>query len=138
MVRWGTFLRSYHLTWNDLGVTLCMTLWCSTCTVCASMGCMQRCGALVAHRCTYVPSSCRTSQYHRTFISFSVSLWNDHADPGAGGFQEQGQSFLLAYAAGSLFVFYCFHIIFFLSIGWYCGAGVIGPIGRLKAIDRVS
>ena len=36
---------------------------------------------LVAHRYTYDPTRCRTSQYRRTFIPFSVSLWNDLADP---------------------------------------------------------
>ena len=29
------------------------------------------------------------------------------------------------------FVFYCFSFLFFPSIGWYCGAGVFGLIGRL-------
>ena len=38
-------------------------------------------GALVAHLYTYVPPRCRTSQYRRTFIHLSVSLWNDLADP---------------------------------------------------------
>ena len=38
-------------------------------------------GALVAHRFTYAPPRCRTSQYHRIFVSLSVSLWNDLADP---------------------------------------------------------
>ena len=31
-------------------------------------------GALVTHRYTYAPPRCRTSQYSRTFIPFSVSL----------------------------------------------------------------
>ena len=31
-------------------------------------------GALVAHPYTYAPPSCRTLQYHRTFIFLSVSL----------------------------------------------------------------
>ena len=34
-------------------------------------------GALVAHRYTYVPPRCRTSQYRWTFVLLSVSLWND-------------------------------------------------------------
>ena len=34
-------------------------------------------GALVAHRYTYAPTRCKTLQYSRTFIHFSVSLWND-------------------------------------------------------------
>ena len=37
--------------------------------------------ALVAHRYTYAPPRCRTSQYHMAFIPLSVSLWNDLADP---------------------------------------------------------
>ena len=32
-------------------------------------------GALVSHRNTYGPPHCRTSQYHRTFLPISVSLW---------------------------------------------------------------
>ena len=36
-------------------------------------------GALVAHRCIYAQPRCRTLQYSRTFIPFSVSLWNDLA-----------------------------------------------------------
>ena len=39
------------------------------------------CGALVAHRYTYAPPRCRTSQYRRTFIALSVSLWNDLDGP---------------------------------------------------------
>ena len=38
-------------------------------------------GALVAHRYTYSPHRCRTLQYSRTFIPFSVSLWYDLANP---------------------------------------------------------
>ena len=34
-------------------------------------------GALVAHRYTYAPPRCRTLQYSKTFIPFSVTLWND-------------------------------------------------------------
>ena len=38
-------------------------------------------GALIAHRYTFAPPRCRTSQYHRTFISLSVSLWIDRLTP---------------------------------------------------------
>ena len=38
-------------------------------------------GALVAHQYTYAPPRCSTSQYSRTFIPISVSLWNDLANP---------------------------------------------------------
>ena len=58
-------------------------------------------GALVAHRYTYAPPRCRTSQYGRTFIPFSVSLWNDLANPvfdgvGLAGFKSRANASLLA------------------------------------------
>ena len=58
-------------------------------------------GALIAHRFTYAPPRCRTSQYSRTFIRFSVSLWNDLANPvfdGAGlaGFKSRANVSLFA------------------------------------------
>ena len=56
---------------------------------------------------------CRTSQYHKTFIPLSVSLWNDLANPvfhgvGLAGFKSRANAFLLAYAALSLL-----HIVFY-------------------------
>ena len=58
-------------------------------------------GALVAHRYTYATPRCRTSQYRRTFVPISVSLWNDVADPvfdgvGLAGFKSRENVFLLA------------------------------------------
>ena len=38
-------------------------------------------GALVAHRYTYAPARCRTSQYRRTCIVISVSLWTISLTP---------------------------------------------------------
>ena len=57
-------------------------------------------GALIAHRHTYAPPSCRTSQHRRTFTSLSVSLWNDLVDPvfdgvGSAGFKSRSNAFLL-------------------------------------------
>ena len=57
--------------------------------------------ALVAHRYTYAQPSCRTLQYNRTFISFSVSLWNDLASSvfngvGLAGFKSRANASLLA------------------------------------------
>ena len=59
-------------------------------------------GVVVAHRLTYAPPRCRTSQYRLTFIPVSVSLWNDLSDPvfdgvGLGGFKSRANPFLLAY-----------------------------------------
>ena len=64
-------------------------------------------GAMVAHRYTYVPPRCRTSQYSSTFVPLSVSLWNDLSDSvfdgvGQAGFKSRANAFLLAKAALSL------------------------------------
>ena len=64
-------------------------------------------GALDAHRYTYAPPSCRTLQYSRTFIPFSVSLWNDLANPvfdgvGLAVFKSRANASLLTYTALSL------------------------------------
>ena len=58
-------------------------------------------GTLIAHRYTYALLRCRTSQFRRTFISISVSLWNDLVDPvfdgvGLAGFKSRSNAFLLA------------------------------------------
>ena len=57
--------------------------------------------AVIAHRYTCVPPCCRTSQYRRTFIPLSVSLWNDLSDPvfdgvGLAGFKSRANAFLSA------------------------------------------
>ena len=58
-------------------------------------------GALIAHRYTYATPRCRTSQYRRTFIPLSVSLWNYLVDPvfdgvQLAGFKSRSNAFLLA------------------------------------------
>ena len=58
-------------------------------------------GGLIAHRYTFAHPRCSTSQYHRTFIPLSVSLWNDLVDPvfdgvGLAGFKSRSNVFLLA------------------------------------------
>ena len=58
-------------------------------------------GALVAHRHSFVPPRCKTSQYRGSFVLFSVSLWNDLSDPvfdgvGLAGFKSRANAFLLA------------------------------------------
>ena len=57
--------------------------------------------ALVAHQFTYALPHCRTLQYSRTFIPFSVSLWNNLANPvfdgvGLAGFKSRSNASLLA------------------------------------------
>ena len=58
-------------------------------------------GALVANRYTYAPTRWRTLQYSRTFIPFSVSLWNDLSNPvfdgvGLAGFKNRANASFLA------------------------------------------
>ena len=58
-------------------------------------------GTVIAHRYTYAPPRCRTSQYRRTFIPWPVSLWNDLSDPvfngvGLAGLKSKVYAFLLA------------------------------------------
>ena len=58
-------------------------------------------GAVIAHRYTYAPPRSRTSQYRRTFIPLSVSLWNDLSDSvfdgvGLTGFKSRANAFLSA------------------------------------------
>ena len=57
-------------------------------------------GALVAHRHSFAPPHCRT-QYLRTFVLLSVSLWNDLVDPvfdgvGLAFFKSRVSALLLA------------------------------------------
>ena len=54
----------------------------------------------VTHRCIYERPRCRTSQYSRTFIPLSVSIWNDLANAvfdgvGLAGFKSRTNAFLL-------------------------------------------
>ena len=58
-------------------------------------------GALVAHRHSFTPPRCRTSQYRRTIVPLSVSLWNDLSAPvfdgvGLASFKSRANAFLLA------------------------------------------
>ena len=43
--------------------------------------------------------------------------------------KSRANTSLLACAASSLLVFYCFPVFFCLSMSWYSGTGVVGLIG---------
>ena len=80
------------------------------------------------------PPHCRTSQYLRTFIPLSVSLWNDLSHLEFDGMDRRilrarTIRFLFASAGRWLFVSYCLIFHFILSLVWYCGAGVFEMIG---------
>ena len=58
-------------------------------------------GALVAHRFTYAPPRCRTSQYCKTFVPLSGLLWNEFDDllfdvVRLAGFKSKANAYLLA------------------------------------------
>ena len=77
------------------------------------------CCALLAHWYTYAPSCCRFSKYHKTSIPFSVSMWNDLADPvfdvvGLVCYKSRADAFFIDQAAFSFFIFYCFPFLFWL------------------------
>ena len=76
-------------------------------------------GTLIAHRYTYAPPCCTTSQNCRTFIPLSVSLWNDLVDPifdgvGFASFKSRSNAFLLAWLLSAFFVFNYFPFSSFL------------------------
>ena len=57
--------------------------------------------ALVAHRHSFANPRSRTSQYRRTFVPLSASLWNDLSDPvfdgvGLVGFKSRANAVVLA------------------------------------------
>ena len=91
--------------------------------------------AVIEFRYTNPPPRCWTSQYHRTLIRLSVSLWNVLGGPvfddvGLAGFKSRANAFLLAcIGARAIFVSCCIYFLFFYSMGWYCVAVVFGLIG---------
>ena len=73
--------------------------------------------ALGAHRYTYAAPGCRTSQYHRTFVSISVSLWNDLTDTvfDGVGLAGLGTGPMLFYWPKLLYPYYSLLLFFPLS-----------------------
>ena len=87
-------------------------------------------GALVAHRHPFAFLHCRTSQYRRTFVPLSVSLWNNLSDPVFDGVVAGSRAeTMISYWHDLLFLFCLLLFINFLtSMGWLCGVGVFGLI----------
>ena len=89
-------------------------------------------GALVAHRHSFAPPRCRTSQCHRTFVPLSVffgtilvtlflMVWD---------WQTSRAEPMLSCWHDLLLFLFCL-LLFFLflpSMGWLCGVGVFGLI----------
>ena len=89
------------------GVTRCILL-----TV-LYLDLMCQCGL---HRYTYASPRCRTLQYSRTFIPFSVSLWNDLANSvfdgvGLAGFKSRANAYFFGLSCSiPTIVFYSFSL----------------------------
>ena len=89
---WRVFHDRSLLEWCFRGFVLpvlqyCSAVWCSApdkhlrLLDCAISGARFLTGGVFECRFTYAPPRCGTSQYRRTFILLSVSLWNGLADP---------------------------------------------------------
>ena len=104
--------------------------------------CVTR-GALVAQRRSFALPRCRTSQYRRSFLPLSVSLWNDLGDPvfdgvGMAGFKSRDNVFLLAgsalsFLAPTVLSFSSFHG--FVVWGWGLWTDSVLTISRPCTAD---
>ena len=86
---------------------------------------------------TYAPPRCRTSQFCRTFIPRSVSLWNDLADPvldgvGLAGFKSRANAFFVGLTVLSLLCL----LLFSLSLLSFYGLVLWGWGLRTDSVDR--
>ena len=84
-------------------------------------------GAVIAYRYTYTPPRCRTSQYRRTFIVLSVSLWTDLSDPvfdgvGLASFKSRANAFILSYLLVTFLSPTVFPFSYFIL--WVCIVGL--------------
>ena len=88
-------------------------------------------GVVIVHLYTYEPPRCTTSQYRMTFIHLSVSLWNDTPYSMAWDWRVSiARPMPFYWPSCSLpFCLLLTHFLFFHSMGWYCGAGIIRLIG---------
>ena len=78
-------------------------------------------GALVAHRNSFAPPRCKPSQYSRTFVLLSVSLWNDLGNPvfdgvGLGGFKSRANPMLSCWP--NLIFLFVSHYFLFFNLPW--------------------
>ena len=96
-------------------------------------------GALVAHRHSFAPPRCMISQYRRTFVPLSVSLWNDLSDPvfdGVGLAGTTAEPMLSCWH--NLLILLCILLFYLLlpSMGWLYGVGVFGPQPHFLTLSR--
>ena len=124
--------------WNIAGhpriqSTLLMVLYLDHMCQCGLHVVLQSHTGTLMHHLAAEPC-CSTLQYSRTFIPLSVSLLNDLLTPYSmvWDWRVSRAGPMLFYWPKLLFPYYSlllFPFLIFLSIGWYCGAGVFGLIG---------
>ena len=84
-------------------------------------------GALIAHRYTYWPPLCRTSQYRSIFVRLSMSPWNALPDPifdgvGLAGFKSRANAL---YWTKLIYTYYS--LLLFLNFSSFCLlVGIVG------------
>ena len=91
------------------GVTLCTRL------MMRYLDRMFQCGF------TYAPPRCRTSQYCRTFVPVSLSLWNDLANPvfdgvGLAGFKSRANAFFIGLCYSIPTIVFCYFSLSLISV----------------------
>ena len=92
-------------------------------------------GAVIAHRHTYALPRCRTSQYRRTFIPLSASLWKDLSDPvfdGVGLAVSRAGPMPFHWLSCSLIfclLLFSLSLLSFYGLVLWDGIGVFGLIG---------
>ena len=79
--------------------------------------------ALVAHNHSFTSHRCRTSQYRRTLLPLSVSLWNDLSDPMFDGVGLVGFKPMLLCWQDLLFFLVSYYFVFFF-LPWVACVGL--------------
>ena len=88
-------------------------------------------GAFIAYRHSFAPHCCRTSQYRRTMVFLSVSLWNDHKTLCLMVWDWRVlRAVPMHFCWPNLFFLFCLLLfsLFLLSTGWLCEVWVFGLI----------
>ena len=109
--------------------------------LCTNAGYTLCSGLPSVHLCA---ASLQNLAVQQDFYALSVSLWNVLAYPvfdgvGLAGFKSRANVFFIGLSCSIPTIdFYYFSLLFFLSIGWYCGAGVFGLIWYISLFKFLS
>ena len=129
----------YSIRSGVIRCTLLMVL--HTWTVCASAGFTRCSGCTSVYLCAALLENLAGSQdfYSSLCVDLERSCSPRIRWCRTGGFPEQGQCFFIGLSCSiPTIVFYSFSFLFFLSIGWYCGALVFVLIGCIPLSLRLA